>query len=547
MPIDAPLQIYPFASAIDTPLPKAEKTLSIMRDSCPEYIPVPEASVVLPKYNEEGIEQWHKSHGAWYFIYMQLKALALVSRSGHKPIVCLHLQSNHQLWRKRNSYQSSSAKLFADAEAEERDFSNIHRPSRADIIRQKEENWDGEERIQDAVLRMLVDKYKPLRTGQIQTADEKLKHNIPRVLTKITTQEWGSENGLESRQSTDMSHYTASTYEAPAPGPDQLSSTEPVPPWLVTFKVPSHAQASIKFGNFISTPPRLVTSSTSDPLQKPVRLDPLSTRTRAKQKAEKRFAQVAGRIDRARESIIDYRSGVHGQETGSRPNPVSIRGWNALIEERIQKAQATGMFDRIEGRGKPLRRTVDEMNPFVAREEFLMNRIVLKNDAAPPWVELQKEAEKATVQFRELLISGWTRRVTRMLPLSNPTSKLASLTPELASKLRDSEWEQQEAKFHEAAIRDTNEAIRRYNAVAPYIVRRPLLTLQSELAKCYADAAKGIVISIQARLAENEYAGNPESTSLASSEFSHPTGWGLGVLLSNAMKRAYTRLFGRMY
>ncbi|KAF8681170.1 hypothetical protein RHS04_03363 [Rhizoctonia solani] len=65
MPIDAPLQIYPFASAIDTPLPKAEKTLSIMRDSCPEYIPVPEASVVLPKYNEEGIEQWHKSHGAW--------------------------------------------------------------------------------------------------------------------------------------------------------------------------------------------------------------------------------------------------------------------------------------------------------------------------------------------------------------------------------------------------------------------------------------------------------------------------------------------------
>lgn len=30
------------------------------------------------------------------------------------------------------------------------------------------------------------------------------------------------------------------------------------------------------------------------------------------------------------------------------------------------------------------------MNPFVAREEFLMNRIVRKNDAAPPWVELQK-------------------------------------------------------------------------------------------------------------------------------------------------------------
>ncbi|EUC57806.1 glutathione-dependent formaldehyde-activating protein [Rhizoctonia solani AG-3 Rhs1AP] len=57
--------VYPFASAIDTPLPKAEKTLAIMRSSCPEYIPVPEGSAVLEKYNDQGIEQWHKSHGAW--------------------------------------------------------------------------------------------------------------------------------------------------------------------------------------------------------------------------------------------------------------------------------------------------------------------------------------------------------------------------------------------------------------------------------------------------------------------------------------------------
>ena len=30
-----------------------------------------------------------------------------------------------------------------------------------------------------------------------------------------------------------------------------------------------------------------------------------------------------------------------------------------------------------------------ERNPFIAREEFLMNRIVQRNGAAPPWVELQ--------------------------------------------------------------------------------------------------------------------------------------------------------------
>jgi len=30
-----------------------------------------------------------------------------------------------------------------------------------------------------------------------------------------------------------------------------------------------------------------------------------------------------------------------------------------------------------------------ERNPFIAREEFLMNRMVQRNGAAPPWVELQ--------------------------------------------------------------------------------------------------------------------------------------------------------------
>jgi hypothetical protein len=134
-----------------------------------------------------------------------------------------------------------------------------------------------------------------------------------------------------------------------------------------------------------------------------------------------------------------------------------------------------------------------------------------------------------------------------MLPLSNPTNVLEGLTPESVSKLRDNEWEQQEAKFHAAAIRDTNEAIRRYNTAAPYIVRRPLLILESELARCYVHAAEGIVTSIHARIAEGKYAGTPKGTSLAPGQISHPTGWGLGVLLSNAMKRVYTRLFGRMY
>lgn len=32
----------------------------------------------------------------------------------------------------------------------------------------------------------------------------------------------------------------------------------------------------------------------------------------------------------------------------------------------------------------------EQANPFIPREEFLMNRIVQRQGAAPPWVELQQ-------------------------------------------------------------------------------------------------------------------------------------------------------------
>lgn len=55
-----------------------------------------------------------------------------------------------------------------------------------------------------------------------------------------------------------------------------------------------------------------------------------------------------------------------------------------------QKARLAGVFKNVKGRGLPMTRAVEERNPFIAREEFLMNRIVRRNGAAPPWVDLQQ-------------------------------------------------------------------------------------------------------------------------------------------------------------
>jgi DnaJ family protein C protein 28 len=56
----------------------------------------------------------------------------------------------------------------------------------------------------------------------------------------------------------------------------------------------------------------------------------------------------------------------------------------------MQKAVRDGKFATVAGRGAPIARSADEGNPFIAREEFLLNRMVQRQGAAPPWVELQR-------------------------------------------------------------------------------------------------------------------------------------------------------------
>ena len=76
----------------------------------------------------------------------------------------------------------ASAKLFQDAANEEAELAQkAARMSKLEALQTRHENWTGDEPIQDAVLRMLVDKYKPLRSGPIRTADEKLKQAPPKL------------------------------------------------------------------------------------------------------------------------------------------------------------------------------------------------------------------------------------------------------------------------------------------------------------------------------------------------------------------------------
>ena len=147
-----------------------------------------------------------------------------------------------------------------------------------------------------------------------------------------------------------------------------------------------------------------------------------------------------------------------------------------------------------------------------------MNRIVQRNGAAPPWVELQtgmylvsfdfprgskdrrfEELDSSLQSFRASLQASWTRRAIRMLSLSLPPTALATLAPSDISSLRDSEWEARECAYHDAAIEEVNSLVRRYNGVAPYPVRRPYHDRKGELDRVYKESVDGILKGLEER------------------------------------------------
>ncbi|KAF9000238.1 hypothetical protein BDQ17DRAFT_1176579, partial [Cyathus striatus] len=369
-------------------------------------------------------------------------------------------------------YQSASDKLFADAAREEAEEAAVAKKvSRASILEQQHQNWTGDESMQDAVLRMLVDKYKPLRSGVIQSAEQKMKRAPPTV------------------RATSVS--SSSSFTVPLQPKSGSWANEPLlpssvshRPWHTTYKSPSHETGSIKIAQL--PPPiyaRAAGTKTTD------------ERLLKKERDERKRVMEAGRLNQAKESTLDYRLGIKRRPGGRQSamlNPTSEKGWASLVEDRIEKARAAGTFSNIKGRGQPITRTHEEYNPFIAREEFLMNRIVQRNGAAPPWVEVQGELETAIQSFREILRQSWIRRAIRILSMSHVGAPLDKIGLSEIKALRDPEWEKREESYHDTAIEEVNSLVRKYNGMAPYAVRRPYYMRTVEVESVYERCAEDI-------------------------------------------------------
>ena len=251
---------------------------------------------------------------------------------------------------------TGSAKLFADAIAEESvatsSSSRDHLPLAQGPV------WNGEETQSDAVLRMLVDAHKPLRSGsgiKHDAADDKIKG-------------WMRGLKLEARMGA----------SSPSPAEDiqvdaSASHRTTIPPhlhrpWHSTYtgEMATEEAPRIKYGTFIRKNADGAALANLMELQLPPNAD---SKLKARARALHRAGKVVRRFAKAREGAIDYKLGLNVGEGGQvveageeetfqgnrqvkgssvlgtqRGGASGLKAWAGLVEDRIQVSHIVGVL-----------------------------------------------------------------------------------------------------------------------------------------------------------------------------------------------------------
>lgn len=125
-----------------------------------------------------------------------------------------------------------------------------------------------------------------------------------------------------------------------------------------------------------------------------------------------RKEKESGLTDQERER---YRKELLDRFTpAARALPNTLSGLTALANERIEDAIARGQFKHIP-RGKGVERDARADNPFIDTTEYIMNKMIKKQEIVPPWIEKQQDLVKAAHVFRARLRNDWKRHAARMI------------------------------------------------------------------------------------------------------------------------------------
>ena len=256
---------------------------------------------------------------------------------------------------------TGAAKLFQDAIEEE---SSGATPAKSSSLTREHLRltqgpiWDGDESTPDAVLRMLVDAHKPLRSGEgikHNAADEKIKGWMKGL--KLEPRLPGSAADVEIEDP---------VIEAEAVNPHKTTLPPHLHrPWHATYTGETQQEEApkIKFGMFIKT------KADSDLSLLELRLPPnADAKTRSKVRSLRKAGKMVKRVENAREGALDYKLGLGPGEGGQlieemefedddetfsgnrqtrgasvlgaqKGGASGLKAWAGLVEERIQRAK----------------------------------------------------------------------------------------------------------------------------------------------------------------------------------------------------------------
>ncbi|SCV72832.1 BQ2448_4369 [Microbotryum intermedium] len=384
----------------------------------------------------------------------------LHSEEPHLANTTTQAQAQAQALHSSSSFLKAQAELEECREAEE-EVERLKAKKKLDARMQGQlDAWEGEETREKMIRRILEDQYKPLTL-------KGHKKSIAGAPTVPHPSVFASE---------DLCSKLIPTGTTTTQDDHDIHST-PLKPWEYEYKAPSSHGTSFTLPDSTRRSSLLICSG------------PGKTTT-------------SQRVASAREKTMDYTFGVgvsspEGGRTrvmvpsfdaeleapGSEQVGDSLRAWDGFVEDKVNQAIRNGLFKELKGRGKPLKVDEAASNPFLPREDRLINRVVKGQGAMPPWIELQQELQLNLSAFRNELRSSYTRRVTRMLSLPGNLSR-SSVASVLSDLHRDAEWEARERSYHLASISSLNSLTRRLNIVAPYTARRGLLQLERELEAC---------------------------------------------------------------
>lgn len=148
-------------------------------------------------------------------------------------------------------------------------------------------------------------------------------------------------------------------------------------------------------------------------------------------KSKRSGAATGERIANARDKASSYEftkdAGLSEQERekfrqqmkarfapAARATPATVQGLASLANERIEDAIASGKFKNLP-RGQKIERDHNASNPFIDTTEYLLNKMIQKQEIVPPWIEKQQELVTTATRFRTRLRADWRRHVSRVI------------------------------------------------------------------------------------------------------------------------------------